>query len=144
MSRLSLLSTAALLVASLSCAVPSAGAADGPAGLYHLDVEASLANLRAAGVNDPAAREMLEQVRNLMVLRFQGGTVTFLSGADSNGKPTGSCQWRLDQDAVVLDRCQPAETGGAFGFNGQLSYDTGSDTVTMRGAADKPPIAFRK
>ncbi|PWR19696.1 hypothetical protein [Zavarzinia compransoris] len=131
-----------ILALGLAAAAP-AGAADGPAGRYALDVDATYQKLVAAGNVDPKARSLLEQAKALLVLVFQNSTVSFVSGAAQGSKVSGTCSWRLAGTAIQLSQCQSATPGTPFNFTGTLSFDAAANAVAVSGAKAKAPVIYR-
>ncbi|MFA5120267.1 hypothetical protein [Zavarzinia sp.] len=136
------MSRLALIVAALAFAGQAVAATPGPHGRYGLDVEATYANLEAIKAGSPKAKELLQQTKDLLVFEFQADRVTFLVH-DNAGKEqsTGTCRWRLQQDAVTLDQCQAG--GGPFAFDGKMTYDAGGDILSVQGKGAPAAAVYR-
>ncbi|MDD3445055.1 MAG: hypothetical protein PHS60_06570 [Zavarzinia sp.] len=124
----------------LALALPSAGpalAADGPAGRYHIDVDATWRALEETEQATPRWREMLEKQRDVMFLVFSGNEFSLVAGPSLGGQRQGTCEWHLERDLLVFQNCRNAK-GGAFAVNGIIRYVADDDTLMVEGNAPVP------
>lgn len=128
----------ALLLSALLSSAPPALAAGGPQGRYGLDVDATLANMTAAGKGSPKLRGMLEETKALMVFDFAGDAVTFTSGS----RVTGRCRFTLAASAVTLAGCTGADGQSSFRFSGTMTYDQDSNTISVVGPSSPAPVVY--
>lgn len=126
-----LLSATVVALSSLFLTVAPAHAADGPAGLYVLDVDATMSGLAESGQDTPDSRQMLESMAAHTGMKFEDDYLYVLTTPDTNGETFGSCAFRMDEDVVALSDCQSPKPDEPFTFVGDVFYDYDSDAIAV-------------
>lgn len=130
-----------LTLAALLLCPGVALAADGPAGRYLIDVQATYQAMVEARVAAPDSLDILTQQREIMALVFKDDTLSFVTGPKLGNAVKGSCHWTLSNDALTFDRCRAAG-GGSFSVEGIVLYDADTGAVIIQGNAPVP-IRYR-